>query len=144
MLARPAVGGPPLPPPRSGPRRVWGSGERRRKGLQGLLVGGGWGALTEDEQHVPGARRAQAAEDQDQQQQPADRPSAVHGGSSRPARGHLCAGPAPPRSRALQVPPPGSHVRARPRPTSSSLPLPLRFLRTRLRRQPETPSCGAR
>lgn len=95
MLARPAVGGPPLPPPRSGPRRVWGSGERRRKGLQGLLVGGGWGALTEDEQHVPGARRAQAAEDQDQQQQPADRPSAVHGGSSRPARGHVCAGPAP-------------------------------------------------
>lgn len=96
MLARPAVGGPPLPPPRSGPRKVCGSGERRRKGLQGLLVGGGWGALTEDQQHVPGARRVQAPEDQGQQQQPADGPSAVHGGGSRPAPPAVTCALAPP------------------------------------------------
>lgn len=77
-------------------------------------------ALTEDQQHVPGARPAKP---QEQQKRAADGPGAMHGGlrwvsSSRPAS-------------------PG-HVSASPRP---SPPVPRAWRRRRLQ---ETPNCGAR
>lgn len=77
---------------------------RRAAGLAG------WGALTEDQQHVPGARPVQAAEDQGQQQHPAGRPSAAHGGGSAPPR------PAPPAVTRSLAPPPGGHARPGPAP----------------------------
>lgn len=136
--------GRPCLPPQGGrePAGSAGSAGADAKGRRVRRTGGG-DALTEEQQHVPGTRPVPATDDQGQQQQPAGRPSAVHGGRS---------GPAPPRSRA-RPPRPRGHARARSRPGGSralrappplsSLPLPLRFLRTPLRRRLETPSCGA-
>lgn len=105
---------------RTRPRRVWGSREGRRGERRGPLAGG---ALTEEQQHVPGARPVHAAEPQHQQKPPAGRPPTAHGGGG--------SGSAAPPGHVGQAPPTRSRVPG-PRP---SLPLPLRCLRTRLRRR---------
>lgn len=67
----------------------------------------GGSALTQDQQHVSGARPVRAAEPQGEQQRPAEQPGAEHGGGSgpRPAPVTCAPGPAPPRSRARRAPP---------------------------------------
>lgn len=78
--ADPAVSEPAPPPsPRRDRWRQSGRG-RRAGGSEGC---GGARPLTQDQQHVAGARPVRAAQPQGEQQRPAHRPGAAHGGGTR-------------------------------------------------------------
>lgn len=110
--------------------RFW---ESQPAAMEGSTRGASGSTLTEDQQHVPGARPMHTTETHGDQQHPADLPRASHGGGSRP-RGHVSTRAAPPRPR--------SRVhQARPGPAPAPAPPPSLVSADPLRRRRETRSC---
>lgn len=127
--------------------RFW---ESQPAAVEGSARGASGSTLTEDQQHVPGARPVHTTETHGNQQHPADLPRASHGGGSGLAsvprsREHQSR-PAPPSVMCTPGPP-----RTRPRSRSHSPSL-SGFCRLaaettgdpELRRRRETRSCGVR